>query len=339
MKLEFTLTQEDIKNIRRIIDSKYNMLEKGFGKLFSLRVKKTNKENHITIEFEDEKIIYTNTRFKESTREIYFREIEKITCEEGYIFYSGIGNKGVYLCNENCFENENEKDEFLDFLNQKIGKNEEGKSLKDEKIISYKREYKDREKYIKGLISESKFENTKAFPSVVILISMICIILGVAFTGEIGFVIVFGFIAIIFSLYSFLATKTPMSRDLRIEIGDEQEVFERTITLDKAKNCITINSVLEDEKFNIADFLGIYAYMIVFRDKDSYKAFNLKDVANDSLEERFIMNFLEDNKYDNEKNRKVLKQVKTKFKLQFALLASGIVYVILGLSIVIFSAI
>lgn len=224
--------------------------------------------------------------------------------------------KQGYLCNEKYFNRE--------------------EALKKEKIISYRKNYENREKYIKSLIDEKRFENMNNKGILAIGLSISVMALALIIRGNIHLVGIFLGIGII-AAYVFRGIKVSKKRELETAIGNQQEMFDRTITLEKDKYCISIESQFENEKFNIADFLGVYTNMVIFRDKDTFKAFEIKKTTNSSIEEDVIISFLEENKYDNEKNRAVFKMVKTKLKLKYAILFSAIAYVILCISVAVSS--
>lgn len=222
----------------------------------------------------------------------------------------------------------------LEFINERLGEREALKSMRKERIISYKKTYKDKDKYIKELVDESKFENINEFKFYVHIVLAVCTIGSLALTRNIDIAIFFALFNLASSAIMFVFSKIKTKRELRIEIDNEEDVFERIITLEKDKNCISIVSVVENEKFNIADFLGVYMSFLVFRDKDKFKVFNIKEVTKSSLEEEGIVKFLEENKYDNEKNREVFNKVKSRFKTQYIFLGSILVYLIMGIAVV-----
>ncbi|MGL5068503.1 MAG: hypothetical protein ACRC6T_11910 [Sarcina sp.] len=342
MRLEFKIKLEDIKKIRAIISKEYSLIGNTVGYLVEKfrklknkkkikELKKLNKlENNIVIEFDDEKITYNNTIW-EKAHELAWKDLSKVFCKDGYIFLSGEGIKCFYLCNEDYFSTQKEREEFISFLNEKIGTDIIAQEIKKKRVITYKKEYKNQDAYISNLVDEKKIEKTSyvlIFFIGIVLLSAPCILS----TNETirQFAVISAIISVII-IVIFSITGSSDKRDLRIKFQDREEEFERNIILDKDKNCIIIEDAVETVKFNIADYIGTTGQALVFRVNEKVKIFNVLNILKASDEEKVLLSYLKENKYDNAKNAKVYKNFKRKINLQTGLGIAIILTVIVSM--------
>ncbi|MGL5577469.1 MAG: hypothetical protein ACRDCW_18175 [Sarcina sp.] len=333
MKLEFTIDRDDLKNINRIVFADRDWGINILTKVVSGVSKKGTKENNITIEFTDEKFSYNNTRFKNrGVFDISLGEIKDIIFEEGYIFLRLNAVGLFYICNENYFDTEEEKNNFLEFLGDKINSTKQFEELESEKIISYKRKYKNKKSYVKAILSGLELSKLDTIFNPIYIIAVIFAMIGAL--GDFYILVIISFIMMGIGAYYRLAfKKVPLYGGLSRKVKKEDD-FERTITLDKENNTISIKSGLENEIVRVEDFIGSYNVFLIFKNGNEYKGFSINELEKVGREESFISNYLDKHKKESFENNKILKEVKLKVFLGIGtLLTIGILFSFIFLKI------
>jgi hypothetical protein len=184
--------------------------------------------------------------------------------------------------------------------------------VQNNNILTFKKDLKEKEQLVKTLVMESKVENKSKW---VLFLSVFAalFIVSVTYIERIHFsIFIILTIGLCVSTIGLIGAVINRKKGIKDKIESiDVEAVEREVILNKAQNSIVIKDICGEVKFNIADYLGRKADMLIFRKGEEYKVYKVINAqGNIGIDEKSLLKYLQENRYENEKNKAVLEKFK-----------------------------